>query len=289
MQSKYAVTQDTFMDVYKYPYKYAVRPFKIAGNLYYVGNSSVGAHLVDTGDGLILIDTTFPQTYSLLLNSIWEAGFSIYDIKYILHSHGHFDHFGGTNELAALSKAKTFLSAKDARMFKARPELTLMSQCPFCYLELFTPDVEMEDNQIISLGNTEIRTVLTPGHSPGTISFIIKVMDGDKEYSAAMHGGAGFNTLNLPFLQEFNLDVSETRDAFLEGLEKLEKEHIDITLGNHPFQNRTVEKRKMMLENPGGVNPFIDPAEWQIFLSDIRTRFNTMLKEESEGDYVQNC
>ncbi|MCL2380855.1 MAG: hypothetical protein FWC64_04600, partial [Treponema sp.] len=190
---------------------------------------------------------------------------------------------GGTNELAALTKAKTFLGAKDARMFRERPELALMKDCPFCYLELFTPDVEMEDGQIISLGNTQIRAVFTPGHSPGTISFIIKVTGADTEYTAAMHGGAGFNTLNLPFLRENKLDVSGTRSDFLEGLTKLEKESVDITLGNHPIQNKTVEKRKMMLENPGGANPFIDPAEWQMFLSDIRNRFNTMLEEEAGG------
>ena len=271
------------MDIYKYPHKYVMRPFKIAGNLYYVGNTAVSSHLIDTGDGLILIDTTFPHTYPLLINSVWEAGFSIYDIKYILHSHGHFDHFGGTVGLAALTKAKTFLGAKDARMFRERPELSLGLDCPFCYPELFTPDVEIEDGQIISLGNTEIRAVLTPGHSPGVISFIIKVTDGLTTYTAGMQGGAGFNTLNMQFMEHFNLDASEIRNGFLEGLMRLEKEKVDITLGNHPSQNKTMGKRKKMLENPESPNPFIDPAEWNMFLSDIRNRFNTMLAEEAEA------
>ena len=281
MQSKYIFSHGAHMDIYKYPHKYAMHPFRIAGNLYYVGNSAVSSHLIDTGEGLILIDTTFPHTYPLLINSIWEAGFSIYDIKYILHSHGHFDHFGGTYELAALAKAKTFLGAGDARMFRDRPELTLADDCPFCYLELFPPDVEMEDEQIISLGNTEIRTVLTPGHSPGVISFIIKVTDGDRTYTAGMQGGAGLNTLNITFLEKFNLDVSETRNSFLAGIKKFESEKVDITLGNHPPHNRTLAKRKSMVENPDAPNPFIDPAEWQLFLSDIRNKFNTMLEEEA--------
>jgi len=70
MQSKYAVTPDAYLDIYKHPHKYAVHPFKIIGNLYYVGNSAVSSHLIDSGDGLILLDTTFPHTYPLLLNSI---------------------------------------------------------------------------------------------------------------------------------------------------------------------------------------------------------------------------
>ena len=282
MQSKYAQSMETFMDIFKYPHKYAYHPFNIIGNLYYVGNTAVSSHLIDTGDGLILIDTTFPHTYPLLLNSIWEAGFSVYDIKYILHSHGHFDHFGGTPGLTALTKAKTFLSAEDAKMFRERPELSLGLDCPYCFPELFVPDVEMEDGHVVALGNTEIRSILTPGHSPGVMSFIIKVTDGERSYTAGMQGGAGFNTLNMQFIDYFKLDASEIRSSFLFGLAKLEKEKVDITLGNHPNHNRTLQKRKMMLENPGAPNPFLDPAEWQLFLSDTRSRFNTMLEEEAE-------
>ena len=281
MQSNIKIPVDAYMDIFKYPHKYAVHPFRIAGNLYYVGNASVSSHLIDTGDGLILIDTTFPHTYPLLVNSIWEAGFSIYDIKYILHSHGHFDHFGGTNELAALTKAKTFLGVPDARMFRERPELTLGMDCPFCYMELFTPDVEMEDGQIIALGNTEIRAVLTPGHSAGVMSFFIKVTDGNTIYTAGMQGGAGLNTLNMKFLQAFNLDISKTRNSFLEGLKKIENEKVDIPLGNHPSHNKTLEKYKKMLEDSGGQNPFIEPDEWQVFLSDTRNKFSRMLAEEA--------
>ena len=285
MQSKYAQTLDTYADIFKHPYKYAVHPFRIAANIYYVGNAAVSSHLIDTGNGLILLDTTFPHTYPLLINSVWEAGFSIYDIKYILHSHGHFDHFGGTMALAALTKAKTFLGALDARMFRERPELSLGLDCPYCYMELFTPDVELEDGQIISLGNTEIKAIHTPGHSPGVISFIIKVNDGKETFTAGMQGGAGLNTLNLQYMEYFHFDASgitETRRSFLDGLKKLEKEKVDIPLGNHPSHNKTLEKYKKMQENPDAPNPFIAPAEWQKFLSDTRSKFNKMLAEEEE-------
>lgn len=281
MGGKYEINIDAYLDIFKYPHKYAVHPFKITDNIHYVGNKAVSSHLIDTGDGLILIDTTFPHTYPLLLNSIWEAGFSVYDIKYILHTHGHFDHFGGTIGLAALSKAKTFLGAEDARMFRERPDLSLNKLCPYCYLELFTPDVEIEDGRNISLGNTEIRAVSTPGHSPGVMSFIMKINGAGREYTVAMQGGAGFNTLNLKFLRQYNLDVSEVRAGFLEGIGKLEKEKADIVLGNHPSHNKTLEKRKKMLENPDGPNPFIDPLEWQRSLGAIQEGYRMMLAEEA--------
>ena len=283
MPSKYAQSLETYSDIYKYPYRYAVHPFRIAGNIYYVGNAAVSSHLIDTGDGLILLDTTFPHTYPLLINSIWEAGFSVYDIKYILHSHGHFDHFGGTIALAALTKAKTFLGSLDARMFVERPELSLGLDCPYCYMELFRPDAEIEDGQIISLGNTEIRAVLTPGHSPGVISFIIKVNDGKETFTAGMQGGAGLNTLNMDYMEYFHFgasEIAETRKNFLDGLKNLEKEKVDVPLGNHPNHNKTFEKYQKMRENPDGPNPFFNPAEWQVFLSETENKFNRMLAEE---------
>ncbi|MDR1933270.1 MAG: MBL fold metallo-hydrolase [Spirochaetales bacterium] len=286
MQSKYAVTAQTFMDAYKYPHKYAIRPFKICGNLYYVGNTSVSSHLIDTGDGLILLDTTFPHTYPLLINSIWELGFSLYDIKYIVHSHGHFDHFGGTVQIAALTQAKTFLGAEDAKMFRERPELMLLKDCPYSYLEPFTPDVELKDNDTIPLGNTTIRAISTPGHSPGVMSYLFDVTDGNTRRTAAMHGGAGFNTLNLPFLREYGLDAEGVRGSFIDGITRLEGETVDITLGNHPNQNDTVGKRGRMLANPSAGNPFIDRTEWPRFLADIKKRFSIMLEEERTSTLI---
>jgi metallo-beta-lactamase class B len=170
-------------------------------------------------------------------------------------------------------------------MFRERPELSLLFEVPFCSRELFTPDAEMEDGDIITLGNAEIRAILTPGHSPGVISYIIKVNDGNSAYTAGMQGGAGLNTLNMEYYEYFKIDAGEIarmRAAFPEGIKKLEKEKVDITLGNHPSHNRTLEKRKMMLQNPDGPNLFIDPSEWQMYLNDILGKYNIMLAEEAE-------
>ena len=79
-------------------YEMKIIPFKIIGNLYFVGSYCQSSHLIDTGDGLILIDTGYPQNLYLLINSIYKLGFSPYDVKYIIHSHGHYDHGGGLSK-----------------------------------------------------------------------------------------------------------------------------------------------------------------------------------------------
>ena len=82
--------------------------------LYFVGSLAASCHLIDTGDGLILIDTGFPQTLYLLIDSIHRVGFDPREIRYILHTHGHYDHLGGTKQLVEMTGAKTFLGAPDA-------------------------------------------------------------------------------------------------------------------------------------------------------------------------------
>ena len=91
----------------------AVNPSKIIGNVYFVGCIPASSHLIDTGEGLILIDTGYMDTLFMLIDSIYRLGFSPYDIKYIIHSHWHGDHTASTKALAFLTDAKTMIGEKD--------------------------------------------------------------------------------------------------------------------------------------------------------------------------------
>ena len=76
-----------------------VEPFRIFGNVYYAGDSWVCVHVIDTGDGLLLIDSGNAQATAMLIHSIWSLGFNPADIRWIILSHGHVDHIGGVNFL----------------------------------------------------------------------------------------------------------------------------------------------------------------------------------------------
>lgn len=281
MGSNYEFNVKSREDFYRHPEKYRVEPFRIYGNLYYVGNKSVGSHLIDTGAGLILIDTTYPTTVAMLIQSIWELGFDPREIRCIIHTHGHFDHFGGTALLKELSGAVTYLGEGDAKMFRERPELSLNDHCGCPYFENFVPDRTMKDGDIITLGNTSIRIAETPGHSDGVISFFTEVEENGIRLIAGMHGGAGMNTLCRPFIRKHHNE--HCRADFLGGLQKVYKEHVDIMLGNHAGHNKTVEKRQAMLEHPDAPNPFIDASEWKRYLDAVKLRYDTMIREEAES------
>lgn len=103
-----------------------VHPFRLYGNVWYVGDSWVCVHLIDTGDGLLLIDSGNCGATAMLVNAIWEAGFNPADVKWIIHSHGHVDHIGGANFFRRMFGTKLYLSEPDARMFRERPELSVI-------------------------------------------------------------------------------------------------------------------------------------------------------------------
>ncbi len=256
-------------DMVLHPWEYYVEPFCIAGNLYFVGNRDGASHLVDTGDGLILFDTNYPSAAPLLLHSIWKAGFNPENIRMIFHTHGHYDHFGATALLKALSGAKTYLGERDAEMFRMQPELALLDLNAGAELELFEPDQILRDNDIVRLGNTCVRAVDTAGHSPGAMSYVFNVDADDTHWQAILHGGAGFNTLTREFEETYHCCAE--REHFAGSLKRLRGIQADIFLGNHTPQSQTMEKRERMLAGCG--NPFIDPSAWTSYLDDLEERF----------------
>jgi metallo-beta-lactamase class B len=249
-----------------HPWEFRAEAFCIAGNLYYVGNKDVSCHLIDSGDGLILLDSAFPQTVYLLLESIRSLGFDPYKIKYILHTHGHYDHFGGTRALVDLVGAKTFLGEDDIKILKAEQQLSWANEYGVAFYETFEVDVPLAEGTI-KLGNTQIRAVHSPGHTDGCMSYFFTVEDQGNEYSVGIHGGPGRNTLTDEYLAAYGRS-KDNRDAFFRTLNKLETYDVDIFIGAHPGQNDTFGKHHRKTPE---ANPFVDSGEWRRFLSGLRS------------------
>ena len=264
------------LDFYAYPAKYYCHPFRIVGNLYYIGDQKVCSHLVDTGDGLLVFDSGFPCTTHLMIQAIWELGFNPKDVKCIIHSHEHFDHIGSACEFRQLFGTQLLISEEGARVMKERPEWVYMEASEGKHSPIFTPDKTLRDGERFTLGNTTVECVHTPGHSPGVMSFFFQAQDGDKRWNVGYFGGAGFNTLYKEALKADGRPL-EARKQFLQSLAKVRDRQVDIVLGNHPRQNETLDKRRRMLEDPS-VNPFIDPQEWQRFCDTMSEQFRQFME-----------
>jgi len=197
------------------------------------------------------------------------------NIKYILHSHGHYDHIGGTRALVELTGAKTIIGREDVDYVTGKVDLTWAKELGFEFFEEFEPDIILDDGDVFKLGKTEIRAVSTPGHTPGTMSYFFNVDDGVATYTAAMLGGAGMNSMRLGFLEKYGLS-HEHRLAFPKSLEKVRGEHVDILIGNHPGDVNTKGKYEM-IKNGAEHNPFIDPTAWHKRLDYCLNQYNEML------------
>lgn len=242
------------------PWEVAVEPFKVAPHVYYVGNSWVGAYLIDTTEGLILIDATMHNQVYLVLESIRKLGFDPKDIKMLLLSHAHYDHCGGVRPIIEYTGAKLYMGKEDEYFLTERPDLIFTEGYAF---GSFSPDEYYDDNKLIILGDMTIHTLHTPGHTPGTTSFFFD--DKDEEgnvYHCAMHGGIGLNTLDDESFEKSGWPVS-LRDDFLNGLLKVRDMKIDIALGSHPNQTNMLEKMDKITDI---FNPFIDDTVWGKFI-----------------------
>ena len=269
-------------DFYQNPTKYNIEPFRIFGNLYYVGDKKVCMHLVDTGEGLILFDSGYSHNYDSLILSIKQLGFRPDDIKIVIHSHGHFDHFGGGDRLRDLYGAKILMSKIDTDLIKEMPERALMHLAPNADDQICWPDETINDGDIISLGNTKIRCVLAPGHTLGTMAFFFDAVDGEEKLSVGYIGGIGFLSIYKEYCRIYHLPENKN-ELLKDTIIKLHNENVDIVIGNHPNHNCTIEKRAYMIENPG-TNPFVNSKTWGILLESLEKKREDFEKYDFKKD-----
>lgn len=247
-----------------------VHPFRLYGNVWYVGDSWVCVHLIDTGDGLLLIDSGNCGAAAMLVHAIWEAGFNPADVKWIIHSHGHIDHIGAANFFRNLFGTKLYLGAPDAKMFREQPEITVIQDSHDAKDALFVPDYEIREGDVLTFGNTTMTFYLVPGHTDGCIACFFDAYNGDEVKRCGYYGGFGFNTLQKAYLQEIGDTNYKMRDLYLQSLAKVRDQKVDIFLGNHCINNDTLGRRQKQLDDPDGPNPFIDEDLWGAYLDQKR-------------------
>ncbi|MBE5774117.1 MAG: MBL fold metallo-hydrolase [Clostridiales bacterium] len=261
---------------YRSPWMHDTPPFEIVPGVYYVGNKNVSCHLFDTGEGLLLLDTAYLETTYLLTESIRDLGFDPHDIKWIVHTHAHYDHFGGTRALVEKYGCKTYMPAID---------LPFMQSADWTYCEAaglpyeppfdlyFETDVALHPGDVVNFGNIAMHCYDASGHTPGTMAYIFHMPSGLK---VGMHGGIGPNTLTSEYSLSHNLG-NTWRDAYGKTIKRLRGLEVDVILGNHPNQTETFRK---IAEKTSDHNPFIDPTEWERMLDGCEDRLAKIVAED---------
>lgn len=243
----------------KLPWDGSFEPTVIFGNLYFVGTKPASVHIVDTGEGLIMLDTGYQDSLYLVIDNIYRMGLDPHDIKYILLTHGHIDHFGAARAVKELSGAKIALGHEDREYANGTLDLSYAKELDMEFLETFEPDILLSDGDVIQLGNTSVRAVATPGHTPGAMSYFFNVSDGEEAFTAGLHGGMGINTLCREFLDKYSLPYT-LREDFVRSMLRLSEERVDIFLGNHMQHNKTEQKAELLKK--GDKYAFVNGSEW---------------------------
>lgn len=249
--------------------------FQMLENLYFVGSSRVSVHIIRTSEGLVMLDTGYPDMYEQILDSMAQLALDPRQIVAIIHSHGHIDHFGCTRQFQTISGAKTYISRIDHDILTGKCDLSWARELGYPVPEPFTCDVLVEDGDIFTFGDTEIRCCLTPGHTDGVLSIFVKIPNGEHTVLAGMHGGVGLNTLQTDFLQRYGLPLAN-RELFRLSLHKVMDEPVELVMGNHPYQNNTVA----MLEKRKRGQSVVDPAQWRRFLLSVEQKLDELIAQE---------
>jgi len=218
-------------------------PFKIFDNVYYVGFQAVSSYMVTTSAGLVLIDSGFEQTADWLLESIRKTGNDPKNIKYVLVTHSHGDHYGGAARVKQESGARVGLSAEDwAEVERQQSTPQRGGIVPAAKLQR---DLILKDGDSLKVGDTTFKFYFTPGHTVGATSIEFPVKDRGKTYRAVVPGGLG-----VQYQPNWG-------PAFKSSIEKLKKlGPWDTVLGNHPFLTpKDLEIVEMELKTRGPNDP----------------------------------
>ncbi len=247
-------------------------PFTILDNVHYVGTAGIGVFLVTTPEGHVLIDGALAQSVPQILDNIRTLGFEPKDVKYILNTHGHFDHAAGLAGLQRASGAKVIGSAAD----KPYLEAGRVDHGP-TKDALFPPvrvDRTVGDGDTVTLGGTTLTAHLTPGHSPGCTSWGLTAKDftGTPRkvflHCSASLGGQSLVPPAYPGMA----------DNYRASFAKVRAMQADVFLANHDMFFGLHEKRARQLA--GEKDAFVDPSELQRFNSAMEQGFLKALAEQ---------
>ena len=254
-----------------------VRAFRIIDNIYYVGASEVSSFLITTPKGHILLDSGFAETVPLIADGIKRLGFKIEDVKILINSHAHYDHAGGLAQLKRLTGAQLMLSEADAVLAANGGKGDFQWGDTLTY-EPARADRVLKDNDRVELGGVEMIARLTPGHTRGCTTWLMKVTDGGRAFDVVFVGSTtapDYKLVNNPKYPNIASDYEYT-------FRLLRSLPCNVFLGPHgSFFNLKAKAHR--LDRGDKQNPFIEGKSFRDFLNRTEREFVDLLAKQKEG------
>jgi metallo-beta-lactamase class B len=246
-------------------------PFRIAGNLYYVGANDASAFLLTGPQGHVLIDGGYPGTAPMIMESVARLGFDIRDVKLLLNSEPHHDHAGGLAELQRASGAALWASEPSARVLAAGgddPDIILPFRILFWTGIIGYPparvDRRFRDGDTLRVGPVALTAHVTGGHTRGCTSYSFPVREGGRVLNVV--SACSLIVLGGTQYPEQPADMERTFRV-LRGLPA------DIWVTSHARLWGRYRKFAARDTARSPVEPFIDPTGYRAYVDSGEARF----------------
>jgi metallo-beta-lactamase class B len=254
-------------------------PFKIVGNIYWVGSYDLSTYLITTPQGHILINTGIGDTALKIKASVEQLGFKMSDVKILTATHGHWDHVAGMADLTRMTGAALVSSEPEKELLESGAKTDFRwADTPSARFEPVKVVRTFKDGETISLGETTLTAHLHPGHTKGATSFTTDVHENGKTYRVIIANmgsiNPGVTVTGMPKYPGIEQDYARTFKAQKEM-------KIDVFLASHASQFRMHEKYKP--GDPYTPDRFVDPGGFLEAVKSLEKVYLDQVAKERAG------
>jgi metallo-beta-lactamase class B len=254
-----------------------VEPYRVVGNIYYVGASDITSFLIVTPKGHILLDGGFVETVPQIKRNIAQLGFRLEDVKVLINSHAHYDHAGGLALLKKLTGAKLMASQADSQLLANGGRGDFHFGDRFSY-DPVTTDRILRNGEKVELGGVRMVAHLTPGHTKGCTTWTMKVNEGLKRYDVVFVCSTSVPGYKLVANSNYPTIAADYALTF----RVLKTLPCDVFLASHGSFYAMLKKRDLLAEGKKP-NPFIDRLGYRRFVEETERAFRKQLRQEQAG------
>jgi metallo-beta-lactamase class B len=250
------------------------QPFRIAGNLYYVGTYDLACYLITTPQGNILINTGLAASATLIKKNIETLGFKYRDTKILLTTQAHYDHMGAMAAVKKQTHAQLLVHEKEAGVLKDGGHSDYALGGQNSSYEPVQPDRLLQNGDTITLGDMQLLLLHHPGHTRGSCSYLFTVKDEQRSWKVLI---ANMPTIVTDSSFTHISSYPEIADDYAYTLKNMKDIPFDIWLASHASQFKMHNKHQ-----PGDAyNPaaFIDQAGYNAALRDLQNTYEKKMKE----------